>query len=315
VLPKTAPAAPQVDALPSLDEVGAALAWIDGLGVSGLDGHGLGELGLKNGNLTVDDRRNGKRWTFSHINVSLERPELGGLMFRIESDSQDRPWQISAALRPLSGGVRAVGLEARSVSLNDILLAMRVDDGSIESDLPLSASLRGEFTPDGVLRQARGQILATSGFIQDVRDPASRLEVDRADIRFNWDGIKKNLAMPFQVQVNGNQFTLLARAQPGAEAGVWTVAVDRGDPVIDPVIFPAKANTDQSAFALNRTVLRGHIDTVRGRVVLDHGDIGRSDVRPGYNVGVAVNGSFDWGAPEPRLAFGVAGTRMPFAVM
>ena len=67
------------------------LAWIDGLGATGLDGHDLRELGLKNGNLTVDDQRNGKRWTFNHINVSLKRPAQGGVIFRLESDNPERP--------------------------------------------------------------------------------------------------------------------------------------------------------------------------------------------------------------------------------
>ena len=38
-------------------------------------------------------------------------------------------------------------------------------------------------------------------------------------------------------------------------------------------------------------------------------------MRPGYNVAVALTGSLDWDAPDPRLTFGVAGTRMPFSVM
>lgn len=316
VLPKAAPASPRADgALPDAEDIASALTWIDGLGASGLDGHGLGELGLRNGNLTVDDQRSGKRWSFTHINVSLTRPALGGVTFRIESDNQDRPWQISAALRPLEDGIRAVGIEARRVSLNDIFLATRFGDGLFESDLPLSASLRAEFAVNGMIKQARGQILASAGEVHDVRDPTSRMTIEHADIRFNWDGAKQNLAVPFQIQVDGNQFTLLARAQPAADPNIWTIAIDRGDPVIDPVIFPAKPNTDQNAFALNRTVLRGHIDLARGRAVIDNGEVGRTDVRPEYNVGVALNGSLDWGSSDPRLTFGVAGTRMPFAVM
>ena len=41
----------------------ALLTWIDGIGETGLDGHDLRELGLKDGNLTVDDERTGKHWT------------------------------------------------------------------------------------------------------------------------------------------------------------------------------------------------------------------------------------------------------------
>lgn len=315
------PAAPSPAVAPPQDfhevaDIAAMLAWIDGLGISGLDGHGLGELGLKNGNLTVDDQRSGKRWTFTHINLSLSRPKLGGVIFRIESDNDARPWQISAALRPLDGNVRAVGLEARQVSLNDILLALRLGDGSIESDVPLSASLRGEFMADGTLTQARGQILASAGSIRDLSDPNSRIDIERADIRLNWDGRQQSLAVPFQIQADGNQFTLLLRAQPAADKpGVWSLALDRGDPVIDPVIFAARGKADEPAFALNRTVLRGHADTVRHRLEIDNGDVGRTDVRPGYNIGVALTGSLDWDGPEPRLAFGVASTRMPFSVM
>ena len=210
--------------------------------------------------------------------------------------------------------MRAVGIEARQVSLNDLLLAARLGDGTIESNLPLSASLRADFASDGSVKQARGQILASGGEIHDTRDPSSKVTVEHADIRFTWDGAQQGLLVPFQVQINGNQFTLMARARP-TDPGIWSVALDRGDPVIDPVIFPAKAESHQEAFALNRVVLRGKLDIEHGRLVLENGDIGRTDVRPDHNMGVALNGSFDWGAAEPRLTFGVAGTRMPFSVM
>ena len=72
-------------------DIAGVLAWIDGLGATGLDGHDLRELGLKNGNLIVDDQRNGKHWTFSRINVSLTRPEQGGVIFRLASDDPPGP--------------------------------------------------------------------------------------------------------------------------------------------------------------------------------------------------------------------------------
>jgi hypothetical protein len=56
------------------DDVAGALAWLDKLGATGLDGHDLRELGLKDGSLVVEDQRNGKRWTFDRINGSLMRP-------------------------------------------------------------------------------------------------------------------------------------------------------------------------------------------------------------------------------------------------
>jgi hypothetical protein len=297
-----------------VEDLGAALTWIDGVGETGLDGHGLGELGLKNGNLTVDDQRNGKHWTFTNINASLTRPHLGGVIFRLASDNPERPWQLSAALRPLEDGVRAVGIEARKVSASDILLAARYGEGKVESNIPLSASLRGEFAADGTLQVARGQIVAEGGYIRDPQDAASSVTLEHADIRFNWDGLHRTLVAPFQIQTDGTQTTLVAQVEPGNQPGVWSLNVTRSDPVIDPIIFSAGGQGEEG-FALTRANIRARFDLVHQRIDLDQGDLGRNDVRPNYNVGLALSGSFDYSGTEPRLAFGVAGTRMPTSLM
>src|SRR5215470_19985253 len=56
-VPTTAPSAPTARNV--VPDFAAILAWIDSLSATGLDGKDLGEIGLKNGNLTVDDQRNG----------------------------------------------------------------------------------------------------------------------------------------------------------------------------------------------------------------------------------------------------------------
>lgn len=300
-----------------LEDVAGALAWIDGLGATGLDGHDLRELGLKNGHLTVDDRRNGKVWTFDRINASLRRPEQGGIVFRLESENPERPWQLSAAMRPLSNGARAVGIEARRVSTRDILLAMRAKEGDIDADLPLSASLRAEIAPDGTPRVLQGQLLAGPGTIIDNGgDEVVQFKIDRADFRFNWDAQRRALVVPFQIQSDANQFTLRAELQsPTDDSGVWGLSVLRGDRVIDPIILAGSGQPGDEGIALNRVNIRGRIDTVRKRFELDQGDLGRIDTRPLYNVGLAISGFLDYSTPDPHLAFGVAGTRMPMAVM
>ena len=53
-------------------------AWIDGLGSSRRDGtrrpastaSDLTEIGINNGSLTIDDRRNGSEWKFEQISLS-----------------------------------------------------------------------------------------------------------------------------------------------------------------------------------------------------------------------------------------------------
>jgi hypothetical protein len=316
--PAPGPAPAPQDALRSgFQDVAGALAWIDGLGATGLDGHDLRELGLKNGNLTVDDRRNDKRWTFDHINASLRRPAQGGILFRLQSDNPERPWLLSAAMRPPVDGVRAVGIEARQVSTRDILLALRVSEGEFNADLPLSASIRADIAADGTTQLVQGQLVAGSGTIVDHQGHnIVRMQLDRADFRFNWDARRRSLVVPFQIQLGGNQFTMRAVLQAPADdkSGVWQFAVTRGDAVIDPIILAA-ARPGAESLALNRVNLRGRIDTVRKRIDLDQGDIARSDTRPLYNIGVAFSGAFDYSTAEPRLAFGAAGTRMPMSVM
>ena len=300
-----------------VQDVAGVLAWIDAVGATGLDGHDLGELGLKNGELTVDDQRNGKHWTFDRINASLRRPEQGGVLFQLSSDDKKRPWLISAAMRPLDGGVRAVGLEARHVSMRDILLALRVKDGDMAADLPVSASVRADIAADGTPQVVQGQVVAGAGTVtdHDGRDLV-RIKIERADFRFNWDVRRRTLIMPFQVQADGNQFTLRAALKaPDDQSGVWQFALQRGDPVIDPIILAPVEAGEKEGFALNRLNVRGRIDTKKKRVELDQGDFSRVDTRPSHNVGVAVTGSYDYSTPDPHLAFGVAGTRMPMSVM
>src|SRR6185503_8776997 len=165
----------------------ALMARIDAVGETGLDGHDLRELGLKNGNLVVDDRRNGKQWKFDGINVSLTRPRQGGVIFRLESDNEERPWVISAAMRPLAGGVRAVGIEARKVSTRDIILALRLNPSNFDIDIPLSASVRAEVSRDGSPQAVQGQLVADAGTIVDQTNDKLNVNIDHADFRFNWD--------------------------------------------------------------------------------------------------------------------------------
>jgi len=56
----------------------AGLDWLDSLSMTGLDGQNLNEIGLKNGNLIVDDQQRGNKWSFENISLSLRRPSGGG---------------------------------------------------------------------------------------------------------------------------------------------------------------------------------------------------------------------------------------------
>ncbi|MGE5164860.1 MAG: hypothetical protein ACM3IH_12680 [Sphingobacteriales bacterium] len=319
-IPPIDQAAPSVNPRGALraefDKIAAIMAWIDALGQTGLDGHDLRELGLKNGNLVVDDRRNGKRWTFDGINASLTRPRRGGVVFRLESDDPERSWSLSAAMRPFADGVRAVGIEARKVSTRDILLALRVGTDGLDIDLPVSASVRADILPDGTPQVVQGQLIAEVGTIFDRNNERVNFKIDHADFRFNWDGRRHTLVMPFQILSGGNQFTMRAALEaPPEQNGVWLLGLTRRDAVIDPVILAPGASADDEGIAINRLAVRARIDTVRKRIDVEQGDLSRIDTRPSHNIGIAVTGSLDYAGKEPHIAFGVAGTRMPVSAL
>ena len=119
------------------------LGWLDSLGALGLDGGDLTEIGLKSGNLVVDDVRSGHQSKFENIRVSLTRPHSGELEFALGSEDAARPWLVHATVKPIGSGVRAVSFDARSVSLRDLLLALRVDCSNFEADGSISATMRG----------------------------------------------------------------------------------------------------------------------------------------------------------------------------
>jgi uncharacterized protein DUF3971 len=287
-----------------IEEFAALLAWIDGLGATGLDGHDLGELGLKSGNLVVDDQRSGKRWTFEKINLSLTRPRPGAVVFNVGSESAERPWSLSAALIPRESGRRLLTIDARKVPLRDLMLAARIGEGQIEADLALSGRVRGEIAADGAPHMLEGRLVAEDGFLADPDNPDNRVAIDRAEFSLDWDAARRLLLVPFQVVSGRNRLTLLARLDPPREAGgPWTLGMTGGTIVLAPVA------AEDPPLILNRILVRVQIDPNKQRVQLDQCDFGNADIK------MALSGHLDFSASDSRLALGIAGNRMNAAAL
>jgi hypothetical protein len=277
----------------------ALLSWIDGIGETGLDGHDLRELGLKDGNLTVDDVRTGKRWSFQDITLSLERPHGGGVVVTVGSDNTEHPWGMTASIKPLRDGSRSIELEGRHVSAADLLLAARIDDGSIEANVPLSASLRGEIGADGVPHSLTGRIVAESGFINDTSGDAGQIDVDHAEMKLSWDAADHILTAPFQIISGGNRITLIGEVHaPEQAGGIWAFKVGGGTVVLN------SPNIGGDPLVLNHVAVGGQYDPLNKRFVIDGADIGNADVA------IAMSGRADYSSGDLRLAAGFASTKM-----
>jgi hypothetical protein len=298
---RAAPAATTAPASPrrTSDMVAALLAWIDSISATGLDGHDLHELGLKEGTLTVDDERTGKDWSLANIRLSVERPSSGVVVVKLGSENTERPWALVAQIKPLHDGARSVELEARHIPANGLVRALHLGDGSLRTNLPLSASVSGEIGADGVPRNLVGRIVAEGGYIGDSSDGDGRIDLDHAEFKFNWDSAERILSVPFQILSGDNRLTLLGQVETPAEpGGRWLFKIGGGTAVLSAL----GANTDP--LIVNRIAFSGSFDPAKKRLVLDEGDIGNVDV------GVYMSGSADYSGGDLRLNAGFAGKRM-----
>ena len=274
----------------------AGLDWLDSLSLTGLDGQNLNEIGLKNGNLIVDDQQRGNKWNFENITLSLRRPSGGGVALSVGEEGS-HAWSLRVVVGPPANGVRSVDIRADKVSTTNILLALRMKDLTYSADLPLTGELKGELGRDGLPTYFRGKITAGAGNIIDSDTPDYPMAIDSAEMNVEWDSGRRVLVAPFKIISGANRITLLAHLEPpndsvtdwqlGFSGGTIVLAGIDGEP---PLIF-------------NRIAIGLRFDTDKRRVLLTQADISNGEI------GIAGTGSVDYSA-EPRLTLGFAGTPM-----
>jgi Protein of unknown function len=288
----------------SVPDLAALIAWIESLDASGLDGRDLTEIGLQGGNLTVDDQRNGKQWTFTNIDLSVTRLKEGGIAVALGSHSLERPWHLRAAMTPGQQGHRIIDIETQKLSTKDVMLAMRLSADQYEADLPLSGRIRADVGPDGIPHMLDGRIVVEKGLIVDLDDPLVRVPIDRAEISLDWDKNRRALIVPFQVVSGGTRITLLAQFDtPRDGSGIWGLQISGGGAVL------ASAPVDPHALVLNRVLLQLRINPAKQRIDLEPSEVGNTDL------GIALTGSLDFSGDDPRVTLGLASTRMSVAAL
>ena len=276
------------------------LAWIDKLDSLGLDGGALAEVGLKDCTLVVEDQRSGKRWSFEHINMSLTRPRDGGVAFAVNSTGADGLWSIIATVTPQPDGRRMIETVVRDVSPKDLMLALRMDDSQFSADVPLSAVLRAEIARDGTLQQLEGRIVAGSGVLGIRDDADSRIQIDEAQLSLRWSAAARQLMMPLDVRSGASRVSLLGQLDVPTDAnGPWRLAIPRGV-----LAFASADRSNEPPLILDRIAIRARIDPVKRVFEIEQGDLA------GTAGGLALSGGIDYSGSDPRLAIGIAGTRM-----
>ncbi|UPK40428.1 DUF3971 domain-containing protein [Bradyrhizobium sp. 186] len=294
----TAPASPDQAEPQSTAQSGIlqGLDWLDSLSMTGLDGQNLNEIGLKNGNLIVDDQQRGSKWTFENISLSLRRPSRGGVALSLGEEGA-HPWSLRTTIGPAENGVRSVDIRADKLSTSNILLALRVKDLTYSADLPLTGELKGELGRDGVPTFFRGKIAIGSGNIIDTDTPDYPMAIDSAEINVEWDSSRRVLVAPFKILSGANRVTLLAHLEPpNGNSNDWQLGFSGGSILLGGI-------DNEPPLVFNRIAIGFRFDTDHKRLLLTQADISNGEI------GVAGTGAIDYSG-EPRLTLGFAGTPM-----
>jgi len=275
----------------------AGLDWLDSLSLTGLDGQNLNEIGLKNGNLIVDDQQRGNKWKFENISLSLRRPRGGGVALSVGEEG-GQAWSLRVVVGAPENGVRSVDLRADKFPTRNILLALRAKDLTYSADLPLTGELKGELGRDGLPTYFRGKIAAGAGNIIDSDTPDYPMAIDSAEMDVEWDSSRRVLVAPLKIIAGSNRITLLSHLEPPNDnIPYWQLGFSGGTIVL------AGIDAEEPPLILNRIAIGLRFDTDKRRVLLTQADISNGEV------GVAGSGSLDYSA-EPRLMLGFAGTPM-----
>ncbi|MGB8399707.1 DUF3971 domain-containing protein [Bradyrhizobium sp.] len=274
----------------------AGLDWLDSLSLTGLDGQNLNEIGLKNGNLVVDDQQRGNKWTFDNISLSLRRPRGGGVALSLGEEGS-HPWSLRVSVGPQTNGVRSVDIRADKVPTANILLALRLKDLTYSADLPLSGELKGELGRDGLPTYFRGKITAGAGHMIDSDTPDYPMPIDLAEMNVEWDSARRVLVAPFKVISGANRITLLAHLEPPNDSVTdWQAGFSGGTIVLAGI-------DSEPPLIFNRIAIGLRFDTDKKRMLLTQADISNGEI------GIAGTGNVDYSG-EPRLQLGFAGTPM-----
>src|SRR6266436_7321506 len=232
----------------------AGLDWLDSLSLTGLDGQNLNEIGLKNGNLIVDDQQRGNKWNFENISLSLRRPSGGGVALQVGEEGS-HAWSLRVTVGPPANGVRSVDIRADKVSTTNILLALRLKDLTYGADLPLSGELKGELGRDGLPTYFRGKISAGAGTIIDSDTPDYPMEIDSAEMSVEWDSGRRVLVAPFKIISGPNRITLLAHLEPPNDSiPDWQLGFSGGTVVLAGI-------DDEQPLIFNRIAIGLRFDT------------------------------------------------------
>lgn len=144
----------------------------------------LERAGLREGSLVIDDRRNGRRATYSDLSLLYSRPS-DETRLAVRARGMHGRWGASLVVRGAPGAVRAIEASVQDLAVAEILGFAEAGQAGIRTDMPVSFELRAQLDAKDVLTALDGVITGGSAQVVLPDTAMAPIAVDRVNGRFS----------------------------------------------------------------------------------------------------------------------------------
>lgn len=261
----------------------------------------IDKVGIANGRFVIADGVGGDSRVYQNLNLSFEKA-ANGTDFGLSADGPNGTWSLSANAGNAEG-TRRLDIEAKNISMDEILLVSGSRKLGVDFDMPVSSKFSLALAPDGGLTEIAGNIRLGAGYLRfdDPNDEPKML--DSIDTEFHWDRGLRRVALDHLRIKGGNtdfnfQGTLVP---PQREGDFWQVDVANEKPEIygterpgeKPITlthfnFGARLNLTQKLFVLDQFnfsgpdcsfAMTGTVDWASGPHVRLGASLGKTETR------------------------------------
>lgn len=264
----------------------------------------IDKVGIANGRFVISDRAAGESRVYQDLNLALEKG--GGTNFSLSADGPNGTWSLSASASGLPTGTRRLDIEAKNISMDEILLVSGSRKMGVDFDMPLSSKFSLALAPDGGLTEIAGDISLGTGYLRfdDPNDEPKML--DSVETSFHWDRSLRRVALDqLRIKAGSTDFNFQGTlVPPSREGDFWQLDVANAQPELYGAERPG-----ESPITLTHFNLGARLNLTQKLLVLDQFNFS------GPDCSFAMTGTVDWvNGPHVRLGASLGPTKAMTAV-
>lgn len=260
----------------------------------------IDKVGIANGRFVIADGAAGDSRVYQNLNLAFEKAG-DGTNFSLSADGPNGTWSLSASAGGVPNTTRRLDIEAKNISMDEILLVSGSRKLGVDFDMPVSSKFSMALAPDGGLTEIAGNISLGAGYLRfdDPNDEPKML--DSIETGFHWDRSLRRVSLDHLRIKGGNtdfnfQGTLIP---PQREGDFWQVDVANEKPEIYGAERPG-----ESPITLTHFNLGARLNLTQKLFVLDQFNFS------GPDCSFAMTGTVDWvNGPHVRLGASLGPTQ------